>query len=65
LVSWWVRYRTGRNPDAIWGIALVVVGLIISVVATIGQGTVRTVLLAVGFLLLLGSMVLLDSARRR
>jgi hypothetical protein len=47
------------------GIALVVVGLIISVIATIGQGTVSTVLFAVGFLLLLGGMVLLESARRR
>ncbi len=59
-----MRCPTGRT-DAIWGIALVVVGLIISVVATIGQGTVSTVLFAVGFLLLLGGMVLLDSARGR
>ena len=42
-----------------------VVGLIISVVAIIEQGTVSTVLFAVGFLLLLGGMVLLDCARRR
>ena len=44
----------GRNLDATWGIAMLVVGLIIS-----------TVLFAVGFLLLAGGAMLLDSARRR
>ena len=42
-----------------------VVGLIISVVAPIGEGTLSTVLFAVGFLLLVGSVVVLDGARRR
>jgi hypothetical protein len=41
--------------DATWGIAMLVVGLIISIVAAIiGEGTLRIVLFAVGLLLLLG-----------
>ena len=56
----------GRNLDATWGIAMLVVGLIISIVAAIiGKGTARTVLFAVGVLLLLGGVVVLDTARRR
>jgi hypothetical protein len=44
----------------------VVVGLIISIVAaTVGEGTVSTVLFVVGFLLLVGGVVLLASAYRR
>ena len=51
---------------ATWGIAMLVVGLIISIVAAvIAEGTLRTVLFAVGLLLLLGSVVMLESARRR
>ncbi len=49
-----------------WGIAMLVVGLIISIVAAvIAEGFVRTVLFVVGLLLLVGSVVVLDSARRR
>ncbi len=55
----------GRNLDATWGIAMLVVGLIISIVAATEEGTVSTVLFAVGFLLLAGGAMLLDSARRR
>jgi hypothetical protein len=52
--------------DATWGIAMLVVGLIISIVAaTSGEGTLRTVLFAVGLLLLVGGVVVLDSARRQ
>ena len=55
----------GRNLDATWGIAMLVVGLIISIVAATEAGTISTVLFAVGFLLLAGGAMLLDSARRR
>ena len=57
----------GRNLDAAtWAIAMLVVGLAISIVAAIvAEGTISTVLFAVGLLLLLGGMVVLDSARRR
>jgi hypothetical protein len=65
LVSRWVRCPKGRNLDATRGIALVVVGLIISIVAATEEGTVSTVLFAVGFLLLVGGLVLLARARRR
>jgi hypothetical protein len=59
-LRWW-----GRNVDATWGIAMLVVGLIISIVAVIiGEGIIRTVLFAVGLLLLLGGVVVLDYARR-
>jgi hypothetical protein len=53
--------------DATWGIAMLVVGLIISIVvaATSGEGTLRTVLFAVGLLLLVGGVVVLDRARRQ
>ena len=52
--------------DATWGIAMLVVGLIISIVAVIiGEGTIRAVLFAVGLLLLLGGVVALATARRR
>jgi hypothetical protein len=44
---------------------MVVVGLIISIVAATEEGTISTVLFAVGFLLLAGGAMLLDSARRR
>ena len=45
---------------------MLVVGLIISIVAAlIGEGTIRAVLFAVGLLLLLGGVVVLDTARRR
>ena len=55
-----------RNVDATWGIAMLVVGLIISIVAAvIAEGFVRTVLFVVGLLLLVGSVVVLDSARRQ
>jgi hypothetical protein len=56
----------GRKVEATWGIAMLVVRLIISIVAAIsGEGPVRTVLFAVGLLLLIGGVVVLDSARRR
>ena len=55
----------GRNLDATWGIAMLVVGLIISIVAATEEGTISSVLFAVGFLLLAGGAMLLDSARRR
>jgi hypothetical protein len=49
-----------------WGIALLVVGLIISIVAAIvGEGALRTVLFAVGFLLLVGGVVVLVATARR
>jgi len=61
-----IRCPKGRNLDATRGIALVVVGLIISIVAaTVGEGTVSTVLFVASFLLLVGGLVLLASARRR
>jgi hypothetical protein len=41
------------------------VGLIIGIVAMTGEGPVRTVLFAVGLLLLVGGVVVLDIARRR
>ena len=44
---------------------MLVVGLIISIVAATEAGTISTVLFAVGFLLLAGGAMLLDSARRR
>ncbi len=44
---------------------MLVVGLTISIDAATEEGTISTVLFAVGFLLLVGSVVLLDSARRR
>jgi hypothetical protein len=45
---------------------MLVLGLIISVVAAIiAEGTLRTVLFAVGLLPLVGGVVVLDSARRR
>jgi hypothetical protein len=51
--------------DPTWGIAMLVVGLTISIVAAItGEGTLRTVLFAVGLLLLVGGVVVLESARR-
>ena len=50
---------------ATWGIAMLVVGLIISIVAATEEGTISTALFAVGFLLLVGAVMLLDSARRR
>jgi len=44
---------------------MLVVGLTISIVAAItGEGTLRTVLFAVGLLLLVGGVVVLESARR-
>ncbi len=60
-----IRCPKGRNLDATWGIALVVVGLIISIVAATEEGILSTVLFAVGFLLLVGGVVVLDGARRR
>ncbi len=42
-----------------------VVGLIISIVAATEEGILSTVLFAVGFLLLVGGVVLLATARRR
>ena len=42
-----------------------VVGLIISIVAATEEGILSTVLFAVGFLLLVGGVVVLDGARRR
>ena len=51
--------------DATWGIAMLVVGLIVSAVATIGEGTLGTALSAGGFLLLVGGVVLLANASRR
>jgi FtsH-binding integral membrane protein len=46
--------------------AILVVGLIISIVAAIfGEETVRTMLFAVGFFLLLGGIVVVDNVRRR
>ena len=50
--------------DATWGIAMLVVGLIISIIAATEEGTVSTVLFTVGFLLVVAGVVLLDSARR-
>ena len=45
---------------------MLVVGLIISIVAATEEGTLSTVLFAVGFLLLVGGVVvLLATARRR
>ncbi len=44
---------------------MLVVGLIISIVAATEEGTVSTVLFAIGFLLLAGGLMLLDSARRQ
>ncbi len=44
---------------------MLVVGLTISIVAATEEGTISTVLFAVGFLLLVGGVVLLGSARRR
>ena len=38
--------------DATWGIAMLVVGLTSSIVATVGEGILSTVLFAVRFLLL-------------
>jgi predicted phage tail protein len=54
-----------RNVDATWGIAMLVVGLIISIVAATAEGTLSTVLFAVGVLLLVGGVVVLDTARRQ
>ena len=52
--------------DATWGIALLVGGLIISIVAATEEGTLSTVLFAVGFLLLAGgAVVLVATACRR
>jgi predicted phage tail protein len=49
-----------------WGIAMLVVGLTIGIVAAIiAEGTLRTVLFAVGLLLLVGGVVVLETARRR
>ena len=44
---------------------MLVVGLIISIVAATEEGTVSTVLFVIGFLLLAGGLMLLDSARRQ
>jgi hypothetical protein len=43
---------------------MLVVGLIISIVAATEEGTLSTVLFAVGFLLLVGGVVLLATARK-
>ena len=56
----------GYEVDATWGIALLVGGLIISIVAATEDGTLSTVLFAVGFLLLAGgAVVLVATACRR
>jgi predicted phage tail protein len=65
LVSRWVRQQKGRKVEATWGIAMLVVGLIVSIVAATAEGTISTVLFAVGFMLLAGGVMLSDSARRR
>ena len=44
---------------------MLVVGLIISIVAATAEGTISAILFAVGVLLLVSSVMLLDSARRR
>jgi hypothetical protein len=55
-----------RNLHATLGIAMVVVGLTISIVAAIaGEGTLRTVVSAAGFLLLTSGVLVLVNARRR
>ncbi len=52
--------------DATWGIAMLIVRLTISIVAAFtGEGTVRIVLFAVGLLLLVGGVMVLNSTRRR
>jgi hypothetical protein len=43
---------------------MLVVGLIISIVAATEEGTLSTVLFAVGFLLLVGGVVLLATTRK-
>ena len=55
-----------RNLHATLGIAMVVVGLTISIVAAIaGEGTLRTVVSAIGFLLLTSGVLVLFRARGR
>ncbi len=61
----WQRCPKGRNLGATWGIAMVVGWVDHQRRRPIGEGTLSTVLLAVGFLLLVGGVVVLDGARRR
>ena len=61
--------RSGRSwerMDAVWwGLGLLRVGLCVTVVASVLEGTAATVLLAVGLPAMLAGVVLLQSARRR
>ncbi len=51
--------------EATLGIAMLAVGLIVSLVAATVEGGVSTALFAAGFLLVVGGAVLLAAARRR
>ena len=52
--------------DAVWwGLALLVAGLCVTIVAAAPEGTAATVLIAVGLPAMLAGVVILESARRR
>ncbi len=55
----------GRKVEATLGIAMLAVGLIVSLVAATVEASLSTALFAAGFLLVVGGAVLLVAARKR
>ncbi len=65
LVGPWAKRPKGRKAEATLGIAMLAVGLIISLVAVTVEGSLSTGLFAAGFLLVVGGVMLLATSRRR